>query len=217
MNKILLTLTLVVSVGLAAYSSQLTTSTTRAFEVDSHLNTLPVGAVNVYRGSAVGLTDGYARQLVAGDTFKGFAEETKENSAGAAGDLNVSVRHRGIILLTVDTAGIAHEGQPVYARDGNTFVLNQETTNSRIGTIHRFVLTNTVMVKFNADAGADLTGITQLAGTLTGTITGTNVDTGLVTTTNLVGAGSVNTSITNINLQIKELQSKVNELILLGR
>ncbi len=183
--------------------SQLSVATPRAFEVETFENSLPVlTAVAIYRGSAVGLSAGYARQLVAGDTFKGFAEATADNSSGANGAKNVQLRHKGIALLTVATADYTNptaEGQGVYASDGNTFTL-VKTSNSRIGTVHRFLATNLCMVKFEADVPTDLTTVSALNYT----------EVVLASDTNLT---QINTVVTNVNTAITQLETKINEII----
>lgn len=200
----------ILALAAVAYGSQLTSATVIPFEAETSVNTLPVAASNtVYRGSAVGSTNGYVKQLVAGDTFKGFAMETKDNSTGADGDLTISVRHRGIAQLAVTSVAVTDEGKAVYASDGATFTLTQGS-NSRIGTVHRYVSSGVAMVKFDADGARDLTSVSTLAGTLTGTVTGTNANVADVTT-NTVPA--INALATNVNLQLKELQTKLNEVI----
>lgn len=150
-------------VPVVVFAAQLTANSPKTYETGGHINTLPVaGNVIVYKGSAVGMSNGYATQLIAGDTFKGFAENYKDNTAGADGAVNVDVIYKGIALLSVSSVAVTDEGKPVFARDGNTFVLGQEVTNSRIGTVHRYVSSGVAMVRFDADNSVDLTGTTLL-------------------------------------------------------
>ena|GEM_PF-5219546 len=60
--------------------------------VDQELRTVKVAAAaHIYKGALVGLTGGYARGLVAGDTFVGLAYEECDNSGGSDGDKSVRV------------------------------------------------------------------------------------------------------------------------------
>lgn len=204
--------------------SQLSANVQRDYE-RGETNTLPVAAsATIYQGSAIGLSSGYARQLVAGDVFKGFAEAKADNSGGSAGDVKVQVKHTGLIYLAVDSVAITDEGKAVYASDGATFTLTQ-STNTRVGTVHRFVSTGYAIVKFNADAAGDLSGVSTIAGTLTGTVDGTIADIAAsagacaggaepsATQVDTAIATAVASIVTGTNTQLKELQTKVNELI----
>lgn len=113
----------------------------------------PASTGAIYEGSAVGLTSGYARQLVAGDPFVGFARKGCPAS-GANGTEKVLVQRRGRILLTIDTVAITDVGKPVYASDGNAFTLTA-STNSMIGFVVGVAGTNLAEVAFDADAAAD--------------------------------------------------------------
>lgn len=220
--------------------SQLTANVQRDYE-RGETNTLPVAAsATIYQGSAVGLSSGYARQLVAGDVFKGFAEAKADNSAGSAGDVKVQIKHSGLIYLAVDSVAITDEGKAVYASDGATFTLTQ-STNTRVGTVHRFVSTGYAIVKFNADAAGDLSGITALtdstggsanntlaaitlpttltvadgAGTNDGTIGAITADASVIAAVQELAAG-VNASRTAINVirdGLADLAAKQNEVI----
>ena len=68
----------------------------RVYELGD-INEFPVIASDIiYEGAAVGDNgSGYARPLVAGDPFRGFAERNADNSAGNAGTINVRV-HYGV-------------------------------------------------------------------------------------------------------------------------
>ncbi|MBI3991447.1 MAG: hypothetical protein HY350_04775 [Candidatus Omnitrophica bacterium] len=127
----------------------------RTYEIGD-LNEMPVIASDiVYEGAAVGENgSGYARPLVAGDPFKGFAERKIDNSTGAAGDLNVRLIKGGEIELSVSGAVITDVGQPVYASDDDTFTF-VPTGNSFVGFVKRFVSSGKVMVAFNAGVLAD--------------------------------------------------------------
>jgi len=126
----------------------------RAFE-EGELNDLPVIANDIiYEGAAVGesSTTGTFRPLVAGDSFAGFATRKADNTAvgAAAGDVNVNVKQKGKIQLSVTgVTGVTDEGSTVYASDDNTFTLSS-TSNSAIGKIIRYVTGTTVIVAFEA-------------------------------------------------------------------
>lgn len=122
----------------------------RAWELGDH-NELPVIASDIiYQGAAVGdNASGYARPLVSGDLFRGFALEKVDNSAGSAGDLNVKLLIRGKVQLAVSGLAITDVGRPVYALDDNTFVLTG--IGSYIGHVHRYVSSGYGIISFDAD------------------------------------------------------------------
>jgi len=126
----------------------------RAFE-EGEINDLPVIANDIiYEGAAVGesSTTGTFRPLVAGDNFAGFATRKADNTAvgAAAGDVNVNVKQKGKIQLSVTgVTGVTDEGSTVYASDDDTFTLSS-TSNSAIGKIIRYVTGTTVIVAFEA-------------------------------------------------------------------
>lgn len=131
----------------------LAANTPRAYELGDE-NDLPVIASDIiYEGAAVGdNASGYARPLVAGDPFRGFALAKADNSAGSAGDINVKVRRRGDVQLTISGVAITDVGKDVFASDDNAFTLTQ-STNTRIGKVKRYVTTNTAIVEFEESAG----------------------------------------------------------------
>lgn len=106
----------------------------------------------IYEGAAVGENaSGYARPLVALDPFLGFAERKADNSAGAAGDINVTVKTRGRVRLTVAgaTAITANDRPAVYASDDGTFTLTS-TGNTKIGYVSRWIASTDCIVEFDA-------------------------------------------------------------------
>ncbi len=123
--------------------------TQRSFELGT-INELPVIAGDIiYEGAAVGLdSNGYARPLVAGDTFVGFAETQADNSTGAAGDTHVRVRTQGSVELAISTLVITDIGGDIYASDDDTFT-KTATANSFIGRVSRFVSAGVGIVTFN--------------------------------------------------------------------
>lgn len=118
----------------------------------------PVDAsAHIFQGSAVGLqaATGYARQLVAGDDFLGFAEVEADNTgngslfsgfipgSGAAGAITVNLRTRGQIVLNVLTNGtmngtVTDRDKLVYASDGNTYT-DTVGSNTIIGRVIDFL------------------------------------------------------------------------------
>lgn len=123
----------------------------RSYELGD-INEIPVVATDIiYEGAAVGdNASGYARPLVAADPFLGFAMRKADNSAGSAGDINVQVKERGKIQLTVvGVTGVGDVGETVYASDDNTFTLTS-SGNTAIGKVARHVSSTTCIVAFEA-------------------------------------------------------------------
>lgn len=124
---------------------------------NSTINHFPViGSDTIYNGSAVGLQEstGYARPLVAGDQFRGFANEKVDNASGSAGDLDVEVQKRGVVELSVTGAVITDVDQAVYATDENTFQFSP-VGGSFVGFISRWISSGVVEVEFDVDAFED--------------------------------------------------------------
>jgi hypothetical protein len=148
----------------------LATNKLRTFGLDDVLNDLPVVATDIiYQGAAVGdNASGYARPLVAGDPFKGFAEAKADNATGAAGAITVNVRQKGNVPLAVTgVTGVADVGKAVYASDDDTFTLTA-STNSYVGRVSRHIASTTVLVEFDASKGGFGTA-TQLTDSSGGT------------------------------------------------
>lgn len=122
------------------------------------INDLPVkAATTIYQGAAAGDdAAGYMRGLVAGDPFRGFALVGADNASGSAGDIKVNLQAQGKIKATITSVAITDVGNDVYMSDDATFT-QTATGNSRIGTIYRYVTTNTCIVAFAAagSGGAD--------------------------------------------------------------
>ena len=140
------------------------------------VNEFPVIASDIiYEGAAVGLVaaTGHARPLTSVDKFAGFAEAKADNSAGAAGAINVRVKKKGMAQLSVSGAVITDIGQPVYATDDDTFVF-LPTGGVFVGFVHRFVSSGVVIVQYDVDNFVD-----PYAGKVAGTI---SVDTTLAAT-----------------------------------
>lgn len=151
----------------------------------------------IYQGAAVGdNASGYARPLVAGDPFRGFAELKADNSTGAAGDIDVRCRTRGRIKLAISSLAITDVGKDVYASDDNTFTLTQGS-NTRIGHVVAWISTGYGIIKFSVTTGAEA----ELTDSTTGTADGTLAD---------VGASF---SQATLNNNFADLAAKVNYLI----
>lgn len=116
------------------------------------LQDLPVVATDIiYEGAAVGENgSGYFRPLVAADPFAGFAQSQADNSAGAAGAINVRVKPCGRIVLSVTgVTAVTDEGSTVYASDDDTFTLTS-SGNTAIGKIVRYISGTSVEVYFES-------------------------------------------------------------------
>lgn len=140
--------------GVVAFGTTLAANKNRSLENGTGpINEIPVIASDIiYEGAAVGDNGaGYARPLVAGDKFLGFAESKVDNSSGSAGDLNVRVHTRGFTSCAISGAVITDIGQPVYASDDNAFVFTA-VSNSIIGRVYRFVSSGVAIVEFTAGA-----------------------------------------------------------------
>lgn len=142
---------------------------------EGHSHDFPVIAADIiYQGAAVGdNASGYARPLVAGDPFRGFAQETVDNSAGTAGAKYVRCKKSGFIRLPISALAITDVGKDVYASDDDTFTLTQ-STNTRIGHVSSWVETGIGIVYFRSAEGAP----TELTDSTTGTANDTLTDVG---------------------------------------
>lgn len=91
-----------------------------------------------YAGSAVGMSSGYGRPLVAGDVFAGFSIAEVDNSSGSAGAKNIRVRTKGKLVANVTgVTGVTDKDATVYMSSDNDFTLSS-TGNSAIGKISRY-------------------------------------------------------------------------------
>lgn len=109
-----------------------------------------IAADIIFKGAAVGdNASGFARPLVAGDPFWGFAEYKADNSTGAAGGISVRTKKKGQIKLPVDSLAITDVGKAVYASDDNTFTLTVGS-NSKIGTVSSWISTGFGIIDFAA-------------------------------------------------------------------
>lgn len=148
----------------------------------------PVIATDIiYGGAAVGDNgSGYARPLVAGDPFRGFADFKADNATGAAGDLYVRCRTKGRTRLAISALAITDVGKDVYASDDNTFTLTQGS-NTRIGFVAAWIETGYGVIEFQATHGV-LTELTDnTGGTANTTLTALGGITTLTDSTGLSG------------------------------
>ena len=127
----------------------LTTNTPRIYELGDRNEYPMIASDIIYEGAAVGENgSGYARPLVAGDVFLGFAEAKADNSTGAAGAVNVRVIDKGKIKADISGLAITANDHPaVYMSDDNTFTLTS-TDNSLIGYVARWINTGVGIVEF---------------------------------------------------------------------
>jgi hypothetical protein len=144
------------STGLVLAMTTLAANKARAYELGDAQEYPVVATDIIYEGAAVGENAaGYARPLVAGDPFLGFASRKADNSAGLAGAIGVEVKRRGQIQLLVAgaTAVTANDRPLVYASDDDTFTLTA-STNSIIGRVSRWVSSGVCVVEFDAALAA---------------------------------------------------------------
>ena len=92
---------------------------------DRELREYPVGAaVHVYKTALVGIDPaGYVKAFEPGDLFVGIAYEAKDNSAGAAGALNVRVFVETDFLFTLTGVVEADKGKAVFATADDAIAL----------------------------------------------------------------------------------------------
>jgi hypothetical protein len=130
-------------------------NTPRTAEIGTH-NEFPVIAADIiFDGAYVGDNGlGYARPLVAGDRFRGYALRKADNSTGSAGDIRVMVQESGKFVGNVPGAVITDVGAPVYATDDDTLTLSP-VGGSYIGDIHRFISAGVVTISFDATRPRD--------------------------------------------------------------
>ena len=145
----------------------LTANIKRPFELGNYETYDAAASVVIYEGAAVGLnTSGYARPLVAGDTFVGFADTKVDNTSGTNGSKNVNVLVEGKAKLPITGVAITDVTKPVYASDDGTFTLTQGS-NSAIGRITRQSATDYAIVAFDAakaGIGGKITLLTDSTG-----------------------------------------------------
>lgn len=129
----------------------------RAYASESSLDAYAVlGGARIYEGAAVGIIDasGYARPLVGGDLFGGFAYDQADNASGVSGALRVQVYEETEVQLSIAGAVITDLGQPVYATDDDTFTFSPVGA-SFIGFATRYVSDGVMIVSFDAQEYTD--------------------------------------------------------------
>lgn len=122
----------------------------RVFQIGEYVEIPAIASDIIYEGAAVGDSSGTARPLVAGDAFLGFCDRTADNSAGAAGAVNVRCRQRGKIVLSVTGISSTDDiGTAVYASDDDTFTTTVGS-NTAIGKVDSWITGTTCVVYFEA-------------------------------------------------------------------
>ena len=122
----------------------------RTYELGNINNHPVLAGEKIYEGAVVGLDEnGYARPLVAGDKFVGFADRFVDNTNGSDGEVSIAVRDQGKIVLDIEGLSLNNVGQEIYASDDNSFTLEEEG-NTYIGVISR-VIGSEVLVSFSAN------------------------------------------------------------------
>lgn len=125
----------------------------RIFEagVDPLFDEIPAVASDIiYEGSAVGISSGNGRPLVAADVFAGFCDKQVDNSLGAAGAKKIRIRRQGVLIAdVVGVTAATDRGSTVYMSDDNTFTLTS-TSNTAIGKVGRFISGTKVAIFFQA-------------------------------------------------------------------
>lgn len=120
---------------------------------------LKMAAVKIFEGALVEVTSaGYADNAGddAGAVFAGVAQDTVDNSAGSAGDLDIVVRQGGIVKLAAAfSAAAANVGDEVTLSDNQTVDLAANTTNDvTCGRIVEVVSSSVVRVALYPFGGA---------------------------------------------------------------
>ncbi len=134
-----------------------------AFEDPNKVDYPVIAADIIYQGAAVGDNgSGYARPLVGGDPFRGFADDKADNSAGAAGDRSVRCKRNGRIYLpVVGASAVTDVDRAVYAMDDNTFTFAPTAAATIIGHVVRWVSSTSCVVAFDAALSAEGAVITD--------------------------------------------------------
>jgi len=125
----------------------LTADTVLTEVIDKHSESPILSAATIYEGAMLGDSSGYVRGLVAGDKFRGHSLEYVVNPSG--GDRTVE-HLTGKYRLKVTLSGvlITDVKRLVYASADDTLTFTA-TGNSYVGTVVRYVTTNTAIVEFD--------------------------------------------------------------------
>ena len=118
--------------------------------IDQELRSYPVAeSAHVYKGALVGITsDGFARGLIAGDSFAGIAYEETNNDSGSDGDLSVRVYTLGDFGLSLAGATAADVGRPVFASGDDTLSI-VGAANSYVGIIENVVSSGQIILRID--------------------------------------------------------------------
>ncbi len=117
-------------------------------------STLPVkGSSTIYEGAACSLASGVAHPLSASDTsdgFCGFAVKKADNGSGSDSAINVDLRQRGYVKLSVTgVSAVTHVTDAVYATDDGTFTLTS-SGGLQIGKVDQWITGAYAWVYFEA-------------------------------------------------------------------
>ena len=126
-------------------------------EQTGELISFPMAAQKIFQGALVVISAaGYASNAVveAGSNFAGIAYEQKDNSAGAAGDLELRVETEGVFELPIAAATIADVGSKVYASANDVVTLTEGADKKPIvGKIVKIISATKVAVKLTSFQG----------------------------------------------------------------
>lgn len=204
----------------------LTADLVRPYETEGFNTYGVLASAEIFKGSAVGLSSGYARPLTAGDPFVGFADAYVKDTAASNGAKNVTVRSKGLVEVTLTSVAVTDVGNAVYMSDDGTFT-QTKGSNSFIGNIYRYVAANTCVISFigsgvaygAAAAGAALASAQILVGNssnvaaaraMSGDITITNSGVTAIGANKVVTAMISDASVTYAKLHASALSSIVS-------
>jgi hypothetical protein len=175
----------------AAWGAALTADRNTQLKLESSVLAYPVKAsTTVYKGSLVCVnTSGYA--LPCADTASyltvGIAEEKADNAAGAAADINVSVRAGVVALLNATSITQAMVGSRMYVVDDNTVDDSAGSNGISAGILQRYVSSTSGWVYITPPRY--VTNVTATAAEINA-LTGTGLDSTELGFLNAVVAGT---------------------------
>lgn len=144
-----------------------------------------LASATIYESGAVGLSSGYARALVAGDTFLGHAEAKAVETTAVNGGVDVQVRvGKYRLKVTLASVAVTDVGKEVYMSDDSTYTLTQGS-NSYVGRVVQYVASNTCVVEFDPVKGgtdADVANHQHTGATNGGALTSPRVITAIADT-----------------------------------
>jgi len=189
--------------------AELTRDETRYYHL-SDIEEYPVAAgVTIYEGAAVGENgSGYARPLVAGDQFLGFASKRAANVAGVAGAERIQLKTSGTVRLNLTGVnGGSNNRAVVYASDDNTFTL-MALGNSRVGVVSRWD-GNIALVRFSNFESSDDFNVMSIKKTNGITIQDFSTGTAALTASN-PGSGATISSVSGGGVKIVQATGSAN-------